>query len=417
MDNEGNTPTKKRQRRKRGSKQIQCRIDAHGVRTYSARFTERGERKFVTLMAHDEEAAEIEFAEMKLRIKKGEPAIPAVIEQARAGGLTLRDLAKKFCGTKEGKWKDGEGGQDTKKPEKYRRQFWSVLKCHVLDALGDKLVNEVKRADIVCVVDAMRGEKRRTTQKAVRNLSKLYNWALDREYVTCENPARRQKTPKYKESNSYYRDDEVARLLVKAVEVMPDLYPVIAFAAYAAARKGECAALRWVDVDLEAGEADISRSWDSDARKSGEPVKAHFHERLTAILRAHYVQQAPEAPDALVFPDKDGKMRREFDDDLWGLDKLIELAEVRRFKRPWHSFRHWAGTALAASGASLPEVQQFLGQTTLEMARRYVKTANAQVKKRVRAMPTLGPEPAVADLTKARRDRQQIGTTGVTQAS
>jgi integrase len=382
---------------------------------YYARYVEiDGMRTSRKIGSKTPEEASTRLAVIEERVASGQPGIVRPRRKAPAAPkLTVRDLAERYCGTGkaiEGVEVDGRpvkkfetgAAEDARDPRKYRRQFWSVLKCHVLDVIGDMAPEDVKRSDVVRVVDAMHGQKRRTTQKAVRHISKLYNWALDRALVSCSNPAQRQKTPKYKENNDYYRVDEVARLTAKAAEKMPDLYPIVSLAFYGGLRKGELAALQWRDVDLEAGRADVSRSWKHDERKSGDTVVVHFHPRLLAILKAHHDEQTPESPEALVFPDpRTGKMRDEF--DLWGLDKLIELAEVRRFERPWHSFRHACGTSLAATGASLAEIQAALGQTTLEMARRYVKVANEQVRRRVRALPD------VVDLNSKRKQRKAGG--------
>lgn len=287
------------ERKRRGG--ITSRKGADGIVRHYGRYVEAdGRRRHVLLSEESRTHARDELIKIKARVRQGLPGLEREEVRRAAPGLTLRALAAKFCG-KAPDWK-GDGGADTRDPKHYRRQFWSVLKCHVLPVVGDMPANEVRRSDVVRVIDAMKGEKRRTTQKATRNISRLYTWALDRELVTCANPAQRQRTPKYQESNSYYRDDEVARLLAKAPEHKPDLYPIVATAYYAGLRKGELAALRWADVDLKAGRADVSRSWAHAARKSGAAVVVHLHPRLLAILTAHYERQKPADPDALVFP-------------------------------------------------------------------------------------------------------------------
>jgi hypothetical protein len=63
------------------------------------------------------------------------------------------------------------------------------------------------------MVDALQEQKvgARSIEKAIRNTSKLFNWATDREPVSCVNPARRVKVT-YTSKSDLYREDEVARL-------------------------------------------------------------------------------------------------------------------------------------------------------------------------------------------------------------
>jgi integrase len=401
----------KRQRARRGTDQIQRRVDKRGLVTYYARYTEAGKRKFAVLQATDDKAAKLELAEMLIRVRKGEPGVSAVHAQNEHDGLTVRELAERYCGWTEDKATcfAAGAGDDNRRPKYYRRQFWSVLDCHVLPHVGAMPAAELRRADLVRMLDSLHGVGPRTVEKAIRNTSKLFNWALERELVKV-NPAFKLKGPKYKSKSDYYRDDEVARLLAEASKQKSDLYPIIATAFYSGMRKGELASIQRGDVDLDGGRIDVSRSWTASARKSGEALTVHIHPHLDAILRAHIEAQGERETTALVFPDAGGKMRDPF--DLWGLDELITAAEVRRFKRPWHSFRHSHGTSLAASGASLPEIQEALGQSSMEMARRYVKVAGEQVRKRVMALPSLGPSP-VTDLGEARR--QKLGKRPATQ--
>jgi integrase len=381
-----------RQRARRGSDQIQRRVDRFGIVTFYARYTERGVRRFAVLKATDEEGAKTELMEMKVRIRKGEPAIPTEIQrQAKAGGLTVAELARRFCGVDD-EFKTGAGAEH-RNPTKYRRQFWSVLKCHVLDHIGKLDAMEVKPRDIKSMKKALLDGKQhnRTVQRALNHTSRLFNWAIiDEELIERDNPCTGIKKPKTTGNTEFYTEDEVARMLAKAAEKMPALYPIVATAFYCGLRKGELASLRWSDVDLEGGRIAVTRSWTAPVRKSGAALVVHVHPHLDAILRAH----RPEEPssDALVFPDDTGKMRDEF--DTWGLRELAELAKVRRFRYPWHSLRHSNATALAASGASLTEIRDALGQSTLQMAANYSHLAAEHVKKRVMALPRLGPAPS-----------------------
>ncbi len=234
-------------------------------------------------------------AQLEARIARGEGGIEeSTPEDDARAAITVRELAEKF--------RHEYVSPTVRDIDFYRRQAWSVLDCHVLPQLGDKRAHEVTRKNVVEMRDALNRDKKhnRTVQKALVQLSKLYNWAIDLELVTCENPARRVPKPRTESSTEFYTRDEVARLLAEAAEHHPELHAPIAFAFYVGARKGELAALRWGDVELDVGRVIIRRSWDADARKSGKPVTVVLHPHLLAILKA---LRGPEerSADELVF--------------------------------------------------------------------------------------------------------------------
>jgi integrase len=114
-----------------------------------------------------------------------------------------------------------------------------------------------------------------------------------------------------------------------------------------------------------------------------------------------------------VFPDpQTGGMRPKHNGgvpgrNLWGLDVAIADAKVRRFRYPFHCFRHSHGTMLALAGANLTAIQSALGQSSLEMASRYTHAAAELARVHVAKLPALGPTTptAVTSLDDARKLR------------
>lgn len=419
-------------RSERGSRQIyRDGVDrATGKPRLYARFTIHGVRHHPRLDATTMEAARAEVEERKKAAKEGRPYREA--PKAPAPTMTVRQLAERFCGNADD-FMTGAGGEH-RDPVHYRRQFWSVLKCHVLPTLGELDVMAVRPKDVKALRTKLLDERQldaegkeqldadgkpvpanhpRTIQRALNHVSRLFNWAVvDEELIDRDNPAARVRKPSPKSSTEFYTTDEVARMLATAAKSARSLYPIIAFAFYSGCRRGEIAALQWGDVDLDGGTIVVQRSWKASARKSGKPVVVQVHPTLGAILRAHRPKE-PGAAD-LVFPDpKTGGMRDKF--DTWGLRELATKAKVRRFKSPWHSFRHAQATELAAQGASLTEIRDALGQSTLQMAANYSHLSAASVKARVHSLPALGP--AVVDLNSRRKDAVRTSNVKVKKAS
>lgn len=393
--------TKPAKRAAPGTAQIKRHVGRGGAVHFYARYREPdGTRRHVKVSSTSLEEARKNLRTIMARVDAGKVgrAVHTAEEKAKAR-TTVRELAEMFCGYVEGAdgkpaetaWKTGHGGA-TRNPTKYRRQAWSVFKCHVLPVVGDRSAAELKPADVVRLRDGLQGAKKhaRTVLRSLAHLSLLFSWAIENGHVEVANPCADVKKPTPKSRSEFYSSDEVARIMTKAAEHAPDLHPMIALAFYSGARKGELAALQVGDCDLEGGRIVITRSWEHDARKSGEAVTVQVHPHLAAILAPLL---SGRKPGELVFPDKRGQMRDRYAkrNRNWGLDKVLKLAEVKKPRRPWHSFRHAHGTALAASGAGLAEIQEALGQSSLEMARRYTRVAAEKVRERIFALPTVGP--------------------------
>lgn len=133
--------------------------------------------------------------------------------------------------------------------------------------------------------------------------------------------------PSYKPEPELYNEAEVARLLTTAAQKAPDLFPLMAFAFFTGARKGEMAALTRGDVRFESSSIYLHRSFGPSARKSGKPVVVGIHDQLRAILEP----LAKDDPKALVFPDpRTGGMRPEHDakHGCWGIREIAKAAKA-----------------------------------------------------------------------------------------
>jgi integrase len=383
------------QRRSRGSQQIyRDGIDrGTGKPRYFARFTINGKRHHPRLEATSMDAARAELVDRIKAVREGRPFREPPKEPVVV--LTVRDLAQRFCGFVADKHRDNfkkGAGAELREPEHYRRQAWSVFKLHVLPFIGGIAAPEVKPGDVKRMKRSLLDAKKhnRRVQEAMKMTQRLFSWAIiDEELIDRDNPCSRIKKPQTTSSTEFYTPDEVKRLIATAAKESPALHPLVAFAFYTGCRKGEIAALRRRDIDFTGGRIVVQRSWKIAARKKGRSVTVMIHPHLDAILRKHLAARGDAPGDTLVFPDPNGRMRDKY--DLRGLDELVTAAKVRRFKRPWHSFRHAHATELATLGASLLEIRDALGQSTLQMAASYTSLASEHVRKRIDSLPTLGP--------------------------
>ncbi len=130
-------------------------------------------------------------------------------------------------------------------------------------------------------------------------------------------------------------------------------------------RQGELLALKWQDVDWTARRVRVADNYPRGRYDRVESPKSHLlrsvpmADRLAGELDRHFQGSAWQTDDDLVFchphtgrPYDASKLRKRFDD-------AVARAEVRRIT--FHELRHTFGTQMAAAGAPLRAIQDWLG--------------------------------------------------------
>ncbi|MBS1885092.1 MAG: site-specific integrase, partial [Actinobacteria bacterium] len=139
--------------------------------------------------------------------------------------------------------------------------------------------------------------------------------------------------------------------------------PLYLTAAMTGLRQGELIALRWKDVDWKACLIRVRRNYTRGrfgtpkSKRSSRAVQ--MPERVATELRQHFEGSNYTGADDLVFchpetgnPYDASKMRKRF-------DAAKEAAGVRAIR--FHDLRHTFGTRMAAAGAPLRNIQEWMG--------------------------------------------------------
>jgi integrase len=139
--------------------------------------------------------------------------------------------------------------------------------------------------------------------------------------------------------------------------------PLYLTAAMTGLRQGELIALRWKDVDWKARLIRVRRNYTRGrfgtpkTKRSSRAVP--MPERVAAVLKQHFKRSSYTGADDLVFchpetgaPFDASKMRKRF-------KVAIEAAGVRSIR--FHDLRHTFGTRMAAAGAPLRTIQEWMG--------------------------------------------------------
>ena len=267
---------------------------------------------------------------------------------------------------------------------------------------GDRLIADIRTADIEDFIADLKKPRRVHRQKALRTLTPasinrtfqlmrhMLNWAVGREYLD-RTPFRRGTETlikKLREGDHRRRrlsENEERGLLEAAA---PFLRSMIIAAVDTGMRRGEMLALRFADVDWKR-QLIVLRGETTKSRKSrAVPIATA---RLRAVLEwLHLDADGETKPDeALVFSDEAGKPVGRFrtawvtavlkahgikpEWKAYGWTALTpECGEqFRRINLHWHDLRHEYASRLVERGVPLAQVRDLLGHASITTTERY----------------------------------------------
>jgi integrase len=222
---------------------------------------------------------------------------PAEDKQARRDAETFRGLAKSYLEYAEQRhrsWKEAK----------------RIIDKDLLPVFSPRLLVDIRRRDVRELVEAI-ARRRKAPVMANRTLgvlSRMFNFALDREWIEA-NPAARIPDPGEEQSRErVLSDDELRELwqrletIAKQTEAVIDeerdgdddnLVPQITRATaqafqvqlLTAQRPGEVRAMKWADVDLGAGWWSIPAAVAKNGRPHRVPLTATAIEIIEARLK------------------------------------------------------------------------------------------------------------------------------------
>lgn len=257
---------------------------------------------------------------------------------------------------------------------KTRRQYERVIRLHLIPAFGAFWLDSIRPKDIAKWRDEQDAKPATINGRiaVLRNI--LSDAAADYGGVS---PASR--VPKLRESRS--SNDKILTLkelsaVLAAAQREPQWYPVILFLAHTGVRWGEASALRWEDIDFEAGVACIRHSHDKgklEETKTGIVRRVPLSPELLEALKTHreYLvkYKRPGHDDGWVFPSpKAGKPMHQ-SQVVKPLKRAAALAEMTWVPSP-HCFRHTWNNMLRQVASGMV-VRSIVGHTNERMTEHY----------------------------------------------
>ena len=167
------------------------------------------------------------------------------------------------------------------------RDIKSRFRNHIYPALGHRLIGEVRRADIVELMDKIQNNHglRHTTNRIRESLICLFGYAIERQLVET-NPATSIKRRKLERPRERILSPDELRLLWQALDRIPD--PGRSFVRVlmlTGCRREEARAMRWDELDLDGPLWSLPSQRTKAARAHEIPLSEAAVEIISAMPR------------------------------------------------------------------------------------------------------------------------------------
>jgi integrase len=261
--------------------------------------------------------------------------------------------------------------------------YGSILRSHLVPYFGSHAVERITSDRIAeyMALKASDGLATKTVSNHLNFTHGLFAFALKRGWVAA-NPVAAVDRPRSRgvDPDIRYLDRGEVEALLRAVpddQLGPTDRALYLTATMTGLRQGELAALRWQDVDWIAGVVRVRRNFTRGrfgtpkTRRSSRAVP--MADRVAAELELHYQRSRYQGDEDLVFchPDTGGpydpsKSRKRF-------KAALTAAGLRPIR--FHDLRHTFGTGMAAAGAPLRAIQEWMGHRDIQTTQVYADYA------------------------------------------
>ncbi len=262
------------------------------------------------------------------------------------------------------------------------REKQRMLKRSLLPIFGDMRVDEIGGREVAEFKATRRATKTRqgtpltpkTVNEELSLLSKILKLAHEWEVIDRLPPLKRLRQPPTK--FDFLDFDEAERLIAAAKHATSPWNAMVPIACWTGLRLSELRGLKWDDVDLVARRIHVQRA--ADDRCDLYPPKSHrvryvdLPDKAVAVLKEHRHLRGDFVfcrDDGSILPTHDCESKSKAEKDDSPVMKLCRKAGLRRVG--WHVLRHTYASHLVMLGASLMQVKELLGHSSINTTMRY----------------------------------------------
>jgi integrase len=317
---------------------------------YEARLQRDGRR--FSVYGRSEREVRQKLAELERKLAIDQPPPP--------GRLTVQELCERWLETERKRWKP-----------RTLHDYQRLLERFVYPAIGSVKLVKLTPDRLQRFFDGISG---RAASQTYRVLHRCFAVAVRWGYLS-ENPCDRVVPPAYQPpAVELPHVDDLAKLFWHCLESDDDYAPLVGLALLTGLRLGEITALRWDDVDIEAGRLSVVRAGQRIASRwvEVEPktragrrvvpigeLGVRLLKRQKAVVARRKLQAGPAWQEhRLVFPATDGRPLSP-DRVSAAMRRLCRAAGIPRLR--FHQLRHGSASLALAAGIPLPDVSQRLG--------------------------------------------------------
>ncbi len=334
----------------RGCMSAACRCSRYQATAYSSTDAKLLRKHCATLGE-----AKVWRAETQTALRRGALRAPTSTTVAQAAEALI-------AGMKSGAILDRSGKRY--KPATIRA-YETAMRLRATPALGQRRVSDVRRADVQALVEQWTAEglSPSTVQNTLNPLQVIFRRAVHAGQCSID-PTDGLMLPAVRGRRDRIVGPEVAQALIDALPESERALWAVAF--YGGLRRGELRALRWADVDFDAGVIRVARGWDNQAGE--QDVKSDAGRRVVPLagtvrrlLAAHKLATGRTAGD-LVF----GRTATE---------PFALSTTRRRALTAWeaagleaitpHEARHCAASYLIAAGLNPKQLSVYIGHSDI----------------------------------------------------
>jgi integrase len=249
--------------------------------------------------------------------------------------------------------------------------YQSMIKEHILPALGGRLVREISPSDLTAFFDNLRGK---VSAKYASNIYALLNNMFEVAYqhdLIESKPLRSMlHKPKYRPVEKPTLSVEKVEKIINGLEGVHRVLLVVL--CVFTVRLGEALALRWMDVDFESEELTIrSALWrgklKAQLKTRASERKFHIPAAVVQLLAQFREESAYDGAGDFVFCNSVGQPLDPDNLRHRVLYPVMDRLEIKREKRRYgfHIFRHTAGSVLHSKTSDIKLVQETLGHARI----------------------------------------------------
>jgi len=210
-------------------------------------------------------------------------------------------------------------------------------------AWGSRAVTSITRTEIHALLDKIAIKTPVHANRTQSLISKLFNFAIDREHATV-NPCHRMPKRGKETARVTVLDDDALRALWIALDALPGAgSDAVRLRLLTGQRGGEVFAMRWADLEQSA----TGVVWNMPTTKNGRPHRVPLSKAAAAVVTARW-HAGPEDPDR-VFRFLNNKARG-----------IRNMAAIPQGAYRWHDLRRTFASRLAGLGVAEEVISRLL---------------------------------------------------------